>query len=69
MNLTLTQAGTTSTIGWVPDVASCPADVLAWYYDDPDMPTAIILCPSACDAVTSGGGTVEIKLGCASILI
>jgi hypothetical protein len=39
---------------------------LAWYYDDPATPKQIRMCPAACDAI-SGGGTVRISLGCATV--
>jgi hypothetical protein len=66
VNLTLTQAGTASTIGWVPDAASCPTDVLAWYYDNPTAPTTIHLCPNACDLVSASqtGANITVVLGC-----
>ena len=38
----------------------------AWYYDDPEVPSRISMCPSACDAI-SGGGSVQIQLGCETI--
>lgn len=38
----------------------------AWYYDDPVAPKQIRMCPAACDAI-SGGGTVRISLGCATV--
>ncbi|HET8932030.1 MAG TPA: hypothetical protein VFN67_01260 [Polyangiales bacterium] len=38
----------------------------AWYYDDPKAPSRINMCPSACDAI-SGGGSVQIKLGCETV--
>jgi hypothetical protein len=41
----------------------------AWYYDDPAMPTQIRLCPAACTAVTTMGGRVDVRLGCATLLI
>jgi hypothetical protein len=39
---------------------------IAWYYDDPKTPSRISMCPSACDAI-SGGGSVQIKLGCETV--
>lgn len=39
---------------------------IAWYYDDPEAPSRISMCPSACDAI-SGGGSVQIKLGCETV--
>jgi hypothetical protein len=39
---------------------------LAWYYDDPSKPARIKMCPGACDAI-SGGGEVQIELGCETV--
>ena len=38
----------------------------AWFYDDPNAPSAIQMCPTACTAI-AGGGTVQIKLGCKTV--
>ncbi len=41
-----------------------------WYYDDPRAPTRIILCPSSCNEVTgTGGGRVDVELGCQTFII
>lgn len=42
------------------------ADQQAWYYDDPNTPRQIKLCPAGCKAI-AGGGTVQIKLGCETV--
>jgi hypothetical protein len=47
------------------DKDACGTEV-AWYYDDPKAPSRISMCPSACDAI-SGGGSVQIKLGCETV--
>lgn len=44
---------------------ACGSEI-AWYYDDPAAPSRISMCPSACDAI-SGGGSVQIKLGCETV--
>jgi hypothetical protein len=37
----------------------------AWFYDDNEAPTRILMCPAACDLVESDGtGQVVIILGC-----
>lgn len=46
----------------VVDAQACGTEA-AWYYDDRTLPTRINMCPSACENI-SGGGTVQIKLGC-----
>jgi hypothetical protein len=47
---------------------SACAQSLAWFYDDPAAPTQIRMCPAACSAI-GGGGTVQIKLGCETVLV
>jgi hypothetical protein len=47
------------------DAVAC-ADHVAWYYDDPGAPKQIKMCPAACDAI-SGGGSIRIRLGCATV--
>lgn len=47
------------------DEAACGSE-LAWYYDDPEAPGRILMCPGACDAL-SDGGRVQIKLGCETV--
>ena len=38
----------------------------AWFYDDPTTPKQIRMCPAACNAL-SGGGSLQIKLGCETV--
>lgn len=38
-----------------------------WYYDDPQDPNQIILCPASCDEVQNVKGQVDVVLGCTSI--
>lgn len=37
---------------------------VGWYYDNPNAPTQIQLCPAACDLVTNKKGKVEVVVGC-----
>jgi hypothetical protein len=46
---------------------SACADAAAWYYDDKKEPSRILLCPGACTEVEAGG-TLDIALGCATII-
>lgn len=45
---------------------SACADKVAWYYDDPNAPRQIKMCPAGCQAI-SAGGTIEIRLGCETV--
>jgi len=42
------------------------ADNLSWYYDNPVDPKEILLCPAACQRVSSGGG-INVTFGCKTI--
>jgi hypothetical protein len=44
------------------------AQSMAWFYDDPGAPTQIRMCPAACSAI-GAGGTIEIQLGCETVLV
>jgi hypothetical protein len=52
----------------VADAASCPADGLGWYYDNPAAPTQILLCESTCGTISTDiGGSVRLVVGCDTI--
>lgn len=41
-----------------------------WYYDDPNMPTKVELCPGACSLVTAAAsGSVNVIFGCKTIIL
>lgn len=45
------------------------ADPNGWHYDDPEAPTAILLCATACTTITndtSGEGELNVEFGCMS---
>lgn len=48
----------------VDNEAGC-GEAYAWYYDDPDEPTSIRLCPAVCGIGVEG--SIEIALGCGTI--
>lgn len=55
-------------IGKVESAAECASVEDGWYYDDPDAPTMIHLCPQTCDKVQgSASGAINIQFGCASV--
>lgn len=58
-------AGARRTFPRAASQAAC-ADREGWYYDDPATPHQIRICPAGCAAI-SGGGTLHIQLGCASV--
>jgi hypothetical protein len=63
VNFTST-AGTEVELGMVGSEADCGTQQ-AWYYDNPAMPTRIILCPESCTTVTGDlNASIEILAGC-----
>ncbi len=54
---------------YVESEADCPPGGDGWYYDDPMMPTYVMLCDGACDKVQSDlTAELEIVLGCVTIV-
>jgi hypothetical protein len=35
-----------------------------WYYDDPQNPTKIILCPATCNSIQGRPGEIHVEFGC-----
>jgi hypothetical protein len=43
-------------------------DENAWHYDNPNKPTRVELCPTACETVKQGG-EVSVAFGCAPVFV
>jgi hypothetical protein len=70
VNYTPGSGGPEQTIPNVPNQAACPASGDAWYYDNNNNPTQIILCNSTCTRVEADtSGEVDIALGCSTIIL
>lgn len=55
-------------IGRVDGPAECAGVSDGWYYDNPAMPTSIVVCPQTCDQIQGlGNASVSIQFGCATI--
>jgi len=48
--------------------ADACADANAWYYDNDAAPSAVELCPAACERI-SAGGNVDIAFGCETLVL
>jgi hypothetical protein len=72
VNVNYTPGGTMDSqpIGYVPGgQAACGAQNGGWYYDDPQNPTTIIMCPSTCAALQGDAmGKVEVLFGCDTVI-
>jgi hypothetical protein len=55
-------------IGHVDTLATCD-NTGGWYYDDPNNPQAIHLCPATCDMVSDPGGSLLFSVGCSTVTV
>lgn len=61
------EGGSQDTIPQVPNAGECKG-LPGWYYDDPNNPTSLTLCPASCDTVQGAAGQIDIQLGCATVI-
>jgi hypothetical protein len=55
-------------IGRVDDPTQCGGVANGWYYDNPAMPTRIVLCPQTCTTIQGFAmASVSIEFGCATV--
>jgi hypothetical protein len=60
--------GPGQTIGRVTSAGACGPN-RGWYYDAPNAPTQIILCPAACTEIQNDvSASLQVEFGCASII-
>lgn len=56
-------------IGKVDSPAACADVVDGWYYDDPNTPTKILVCPQTCEKIQLAPmASMSIKFGCETII-
>jgi hypothetical protein len=69
LNLVYADSGCSlTTFPKVGAVSACGKEV-AWYFDDPNTPSTLKLCPQACDRVSSPGGQLQLSVGCETVII
>jgi hypothetical protein len=70
VNVVFTVEGDEEVFFKVADKEQCDeVDAFAWYYDDPDNPNKIVLCPDTCDKVqTISEGVFDVQFGCDTIV-
>jgi hypothetical protein len=56
-----------SAVPQVPSESDCGNEP-GWYYDDPDDPTKVFLCPATCELLKSPNGAVTFTFGCPTIV-
>jgi hypothetical protein len=67
----VTYAGSSSTSTTYPRVDSADrcGELAAWHYDALDMPSRVLLCPRACEAVQAdSAAVVNVGFGCETLL-
>jgi len=68
VNVLFTPGGST-TYETIPQTTKDKCDGGGWYYDDPDHPKVIVLCPSTCTQFKVDlSGKVDIMLGCKTVV-
>ena len=56
------------TIGHVDGASDCLSVTNGWYYDDPSVPSQILMCPQTCARFgTLQEASIEIRFGCATV--
>lgn len=73
VEFTPSQGGTTVTIPYVEQAATCDPTLGGWYYDaDPatgGTPTKLIMCPATCTTFKQdNAGQIDIRVGCKTII-
>ena len=74
VNVQTKENGKTADLGQVPNAAGCGPTNGGWYYDNPQNPAHIEICPATCDALKAAGMgamsmvEVDILLGCSTVI-
>lgn len=68
LNVRYTDIQSSRELGRVANVGQCDDDYVdGWYYDDPDEPQSIQVCPRVCNEIQAGiGQEMQILFGCES---
>ncbi len=67
VNVTFSEGGSKAdTFFYVSTAKDCAlSPEHAWYYDDPKVPTQVVLCPQTCDRVSAAhDGKMDVAFGC-----
>lgn len=61
-------SGSTLEIGRVDSQSDCAGVSDGWYYDDPNMPSTIVVCPQTCERIQGfESASVAVKFGCETV--
>ncbi len=61
------EGGSQEIIPHVAGAGSCAGNP-GWYYDDPNDPKQVLLCPATCDLVTNTKGSLNVVFGCKTVI-
>jgi len=64
VNITYASPGCEASYYAYVDTVDACSDAGGWYYDDPNAPQNIKLCPTSCDQVAAPGGKLFFTVGC-----
>ncbi len=69
VNVEVEVDGVTMDIGYVEDPGLCDSVEHGWYYDDPENPAEVIVCPQTCDLIQGALDTVQVTIifGCETV--
>jgi hypothetical protein len=56
-----------SVFGYVEEASNC-GERGGWYYDDPDAPSIMKLCPTSCETVGIPGSELVVTVGCETVV-
>lgn len=63
-------AGNTFLIGRISSSDKCSQVEHAWYFDNPDDPTVIYICPQTCEWIQGNpGATIRVQFGCETMWV
>ncbi len=70
VNVTFTDYASKETLVSVKQADCDKAGSKGWYYDNPDKPTKVVLCPQTCERVnTSRDGQISFVYGCQRVVL
>ncbi len=67
LNLVYSTSGCDFTPAYYVDSAASCDTAGGWYFDDPNAPRAVELCPATCDDVSIPGASLRFSVGCATL--
>jgi hypothetical protein len=68
VNVKFTQSDWVTSLGRVSSAEECAQVAGGWYYDNPENPERVHVCPQTCNVIkVAEGGRIDVEFGCATI--